>query len=93
MLESRGRSDFAEETIGAEVRWRTFLDGDVAVMPEVVGEEDGGHAAGPDLAIDAIAVAEGFAQALKDVVGHGEAPGGGRETQVRSYGTRECITR
>ena len=94
MLESRGRPDLAEETIGAECGAEVGvedLDGDVAVMPEVEREEDGGHAAGADLAIDAIAVAEGVAQALVDVVGHVRAPG--KRTRPRSGvgRSRECI--
>ena len=42
MLESRGRPDLAEKAIGAECGAEVGmedLDGDVAVMPEVVGEE------------------------------------------------------
>ena len=34
------------------------LDGDVAVVPEVVGEVDGRHAASAELALDAVAIRE-----------------------------------
>ena len=85
MLESRARADLAEKAIGAECGAEVGvedLDGDVAVMPEVMGEEDGGHAAGADLAVDAIAVAEGVAQALKDVVRHERVPGGKKAAAI-----------
>ncbi len=38
------------------------LDGDVAVVLEIVREVDGGHAAGADLAVDTVAIREGVRQ-------------------------------
>ena len=54
--------DFAEEALGAECGGEfgaEHLDGDLAVVLEVLGEVDGGHAALAELALDAIAVAQG----------------------------------
>ena len=48
---------------GAEFRIE-HLDGDGAVVAEVVGEVVGGHAAGADLAVDAVAVGECRGQAV-----------------------------
>ncbi len=44
------------------------LDGDVATVPQVVGEVDGRHAAGAELAIDAIAIGERGSQSRENVV-------------------------
>ena len=61
MLQLRRGADLAEEPLaaerGAELGVQD-LDGDVAVVPEVVREVDRGHAAGAELALDAVAVGE-----------------------------------
>ena len=46
------------------------LDGDLAVVLEVVGEVDGGHAARAELAFEAVAVGEGGGQAGGRVGAH-----------------------
>jgi hypothetical protein len=43
------------------------LQGDLAVVAEVVRDVDGGHAAGAHLALDGVAVREGRAKGLRDV--------------------------
>ena len=57
MGERGGEVDLAQEPLAAErlgeVRVED-LDGDVAVVLEVAGEVDGRHAAGAELALDAI---------------------------------------
>jgi hypothetical protein len=61
MLEPRGRSDLAQKPLAAERRTEVGVqdfDGDVATVPQVVGEEDRRHAAGAELAIDAIPIGE-----------------------------------
>ena len=61
MLERRRRLDLDDEPLSAEHR-RKFrfenFDGDFAIVLEVVREIDGRHAAGAELALDAIAVGE-----------------------------------
>ena len=54
------------------VRFRVGLIsiGDVALVLDVVGEVDGGHATCADLTLDAVAVGEGGFEAVEDV-GHG----------------------
>ena len=60
--EARGEADLADESLGAddgvEVEAQD-LEGDGAVVPEVVGEKDGGHAALTEFAVNAVAVVEG----------------------------------
>ena len=43
------------------------LDGDLAAVPEVLGEVDGGHAALAELALDAIAVSESRRKPVQDI--------------------------
>ena len=74
--------DLAEEPLGADHGGEVgaeHLDGDLALVAEVVGEVDGGHAALAELALDAVAVGENGAEAL-DGVGHAAepSPGSGR---------------
>jgi hypothetical protein len=47
------------------------LQGDLPVVLEVLGEIDGGHAALPELALEAIAVVKGGLQ-LGERLGHGD---------------------
>ena len=59
MLQLRGRLDLAQEPLGAERGAEVgmqHLDRDVAIVLEVVREVDGRHAAGAELALDAVAV-------------------------------------
>ena len=62
MLEPGGELDLAEEALGAERGGELgmeHLERDRAVVPEVLGQVDGGHAAAAELALDAVAVGEG----------------------------------
>ena len=73
MLQARGGADLAEEAFaaegGAEVGMED-LDGDVALVLEVVGEVDGGHAALAEFALEAVAVRQGRGEAIEGR-GHG----------------------
>ena len=65
MGEPGGEPDLALEALGAECGGELGaedLDGDVAVVLEVVGEVDGGHAALAQLALEAVAGGEGVSQ-------------------------------
>ncbi len=67
MLEVGGRPDFGQEPLGAEGRGELgvqHLDGDVAVVLQVVGEIDRGHPALPKLAVDPVALRQRRYQAL-----------------------------
>ena len=75
MLEPGGEADLAEEALGAEGGGELGvedLEGDVAVVLEVLGEEDRGHAVA-ELALECITVSEAVAQD-GDRVGHGAPP-------------------
>src|SRR5262245_48525872 len=81
MLQPRGRANLGEKTLsterGTEVGMED-LDGDVAVVADVVREIDRRHAAGAELPIDAIAIGEGGGQSRKNVVvRHFDGDGGG----------------
>ncbi len=67
MLQVGGHLDLVQEAFGAEHGGQLgvqHLDGDLAVVLDVVREVDGGHAAGAEFALDAIAVREGGCQHL-----------------------------
>ena len=62
MLEVGGDLDLGQEPLGAEHGGQLgaqHLERDLAVVPQVVREVDGGHAARAELALDAVAVGEG----------------------------------
>ena len=72
MLEVGGGLDLAQEALGADDGGQfgpEHLDGDLAVVLEVLGQVDGGHAALPELPLEAVAIRQGFGQAGEDV-GH-----------------------
>src|SRR5213594_24652 len=72
VLEVGGGLDFLEEARGADDGRELLvhnLDGDFAIVPGVVGEVDGGHAAGTELALERVAVGQGFLQAMERI-GH-----------------------
>ena len=66
MLEVRGGLDLAQEALGTddggELRAED-LDRDGAIVPEVVREIDGGHAARTELPLDAVTVGQGRGEA------------------------------
>ena len=67
MREARGHLDFTQEALGADVGGDfglEHLERDVAVVPQVVGEEDDGHAAFAERAVDGVAAAQAGLEAL-----------------------------
>jgi hypothetical protein len=86
MLEPGGGADLPEEPLraqcGAELGVED-LEGDQAIVLEVVGEVDRSHAAPAELALDHIAVAESFSE-LDGNVGHD----GGLTEGPRNLGQR-----
>ncbi len=69
MLQLRGRLDLGEKALGAERGGEIgvqHLDRDVAIVPEVVREVDRRHAAGAELALDAVAVCHGCPQSFEN---------------------------
>ena len=66
MLQVGRGPDLAEEPLGADHGGELGpqdLDGDLAVVPQVLGEVNGGHAALAELALDPIAVGQRGGQA------------------------------
>ena len=60
--------DLREEPLGADDGGELgaeHLDGDLAVVAEVLGEVDGGHAALAQLALDPVAVGQGRAEGIQ----------------------------
>ena len=77
VLEPGGELDLALEPLGAEgggELGEEDLEGDRAVVPEVLGQVDDGHAAAAELTLERVAVRECIAQAIRHA--H-EAPRGG----------------
>ena len=73
MLEPRGELDFAQEALGTDRRGERgvqHLDRHRATVPEVLGQEHGGHAAATQLAPDRVAAAERGVQLVGEI-GHG----------------------
>ena len=74
MVKLGGDRDLAQEPLGAE-RVGEFrvedLDGDGAVVPQVVCEVDSGHAAVPELTLDAVAAGK----ARRELVLRGQSGG------------------
>ena len=72
MLEVGGGLDLAQEPLGADDRGQLgpqHLDRDLAVVPEVLGEIDGGHPPLPDLFEESVAAGQGFRETGQGV-GH-----------------------
>ena len=68
MLQRGGGLDLHHEPLGAEHGGELGLqdlERDLAVVLEVLGEVDGGHAALAELALDAVAVGEGGGEAVE----------------------------
>jgi hypothetical protein len=67
MLEPRGKLDLSPKTIGAK-RSREFgvehLEGDWALVPEIVGEKYRGHAPPPQLTFQPVAIAQAALEPL-----------------------------
>ena len=74
MLEIGGGLDLRNESLGAKDRGELrpqHLDGDLAVVFDVVRQIHSRHAAGADLFFDGVAVGEGSFEAF-EVIGHGK---------------------
>ena len=90
MLEPCGDFDLAEEAVGAEAGGQVRaqdLDGDHAVMLQVLRQVHRSHAALPQRALEAVAVVQGFGEAGRDV-GH-EASGWGSPQYGARSGSRK----
>ena len=86
MLQVGGGADLGEEPRAADDRGELGLEdlhGDLAVVPEVVGEEDGGHPPRADLALDAVSVRER---------GGEERAGIRHQADTRGEGGRACVS-
>ena len=76
VLEVGGGGDLAQEPLGADDRGQLrpeHLDRHLAVVLEVLRQVDGGHAAGAEFLLEAVAVGEGLGEAGKRVR-QGETP-------------------
>ena len=81
------RLDLALEALGAErggELGQEDLEGDRAVVAEVVRQVDDGHAAAAELALERVAVGEGVAQAVRHA--HGGSRGPRDDCLVRGSG-------
>src|SRR5690606_8378760 len=70
VLQPRRRADLGEKAFRPEGRAEVgvqHLDGHIALVLEIVGEVDGGHATSPKLALDAVAVGERGGETCGDV--------------------------
>ena len=67
MVQVRGRPDLGQEALGAADRGQLGfqdLERDLTFVLQVVGQEDGGHAAFAELALDGVAALEGGVEAI-----------------------------
>jgi len=70
MLEVRGGLDLHQEPVGADDDGELgaeHSERDLAVVPQVMREVDGGHPARAELALDAIAVGEAGGESIRGV--------------------------
>ena len=73
MLQVGGGADLGKEPVGADDGGELgakHLERHLAVVPDVVREVDGGHAALPKLTLDAVAAREGSAQGFHRITSH-----------------------
>jgi hypothetical protein len=76
-VEAGGGLDLLDEALGAKHGGQLRLEdleGDLAVVPEVLGQVDGGHPTLAELAIDAVAVGQRRDESGKGVSHHGRLP-------------------
>ena len=69
MLQTRGRTNLGAKALAAQRRAEIgvqHFDRDIAIVFDVVREVHGGHAAGAELAIEAVAAAKGGGEAIVD---------------------------
>ena len=77
MVEPGRRADLAEKAVGADCGSKLRVEDlkrDRAVVLEVLGEVDRGHAPAPELALDAVPVRQGRRQLQKHVTHANGAP-------------------
>ena len=70
MLQFGGGLDLTEKPLATKCRAQVrmqHLDGDIAIVLEVVGAVDGRHATGTEFAVDAVSVMEGGGESGLDV--------------------------
>ena len=95
VLEIGGGLDLGEKPLGTddggELRSQD-LDGDSAVVPEVLGQVDCRHAARAELALDAVAVGQGGGE-TSDGIGHGPHETCGSVRPVARPTVREGVPR
>ncbi len=75
MLERRRRLDLGDEAVGAEDGGQLGLedlDGDVALVLEIAGEEHRGHATLAQLALQAVAAGQRAAESIRHTI-HGRS--------------------
>ena len=92
MLQVGGGPDLGQEPLGAEHGGELglqHLERDLAVVPEVVGEIDGRHAALAELALDLVLVGQGGVQSFEEF-GH-SAGGLQTRSQYRSLPVRRPV--
>ena len=68
MLQARRGADFAQEPFAAKRRTQVgvqHLDGDIALVLEIVREVHGGHAAGAEFAVEAVAIGQRGGEAFE----------------------------
>jgi hypothetical protein len=73
VVETRGDLDLAEEAIGPDDRGKfgvQYLQRDLAVMLDVLGQIDGGHATTTNLPLEAVDPAYGRSNAIGDGCRH-----------------------
>ena len=73
MLEPGGETDLALESVRPHANRQLgveYLQGDLAIVPEILSEVDPGHAALPQLPLDPVAIGEGRGETGSGV-GHG----------------------
>jgi hypothetical protein len=100
VVQAGGGVDLALEPLGAEGRGEVGvedLEGDQPIVLEIAGEEDGGHAAPPELSLECVAAAQPFLE-LRPQVGHartgveagGNCPAKGRTRGSKGEGRGRC---
>ena len=70
VLQRRGDADLTEEAVGAHRRGQIGLEHlhrHLAVVPQILRQVDGGHAAGTRFALDAVAASQRLVEAGNDV--------------------------
>jgi hypothetical protein len=89
VLQLCGDPDLAQEPLGAEGRGQfgvQDLEGDGTIVPDVVRQEDRGHPAATELALDRVGGGECFGEPRSEVGQAGPLGKGGRAVGARERG-------